>query len=335
MVASAAMRADPQGPLAALEAALRDPDTRVHWDPWLVYGDWLDAHGDVRGRLIALEHRRATAVLDDYAARTLTAEIEALVAAEGEAWVLPDMPAQGAVQLRHGFVVGLSLALTPDNLDLLARWLELGHGRLLSELRLVLHAEEEGEGGQPGWQPDSPWTPVPVPLSEVEQLLALDLGGLSRLGLTYGSLGPAGVAALGRCDALARLRHLDLSCAHIGDAGLEALAAAAVFAPSAGPLDSLTLDRNAITAAGLRALVAAPFAPALRHLDLRENPIGDDGARVLANAERLPLQRLDLHFGDVGPDGTRILAGSKHLSFSIRRRFSTHYGIRRGPTDPA
>ena len=42
----------------ALERELRLQSSA--WEPWLVYADWLSERDDVRGRLIALEHHRAT-----------------------------------------------------------------------------------------------------------------------------------------------------------------------------------------------------------------------------------------------------------------------------------
>ena len=50
--------------IAALEAQLRRnlADPAMDWASWRVYGDWLLEQGDLRGELIAIEHRLAVSV---------------------------------------------------------------------------------------------------------------------------------------------------------------------------------------------------------------------------------------------------------------------------------
>jgi hypothetical protein len=87
------------------------------------------------------------------------------------------------------------------------------------------------------------------------------------------------------------------------------------FAPPAlglPMLRSLRLETR-LGPAGTRAL-APSFAPSLRRLDLSRCGLGDDGARVLAEAPSLPdLEVLALAGNGIGPEGARALAGTARL----------------------
>ncbi len=79
----------------ALEQAIeRDPDAA---EPWRVYADWLQQHGDPRGELAALQHRGATrAQVEAY----LSAHAPALLGPLAPVWELGGLK----LQWRFGFI---------------------------------------------------------------------------------------------------------------------------------------------------------------------------------------------------------------------------------------
>ena len=110
---------------------------------------------------------------------------------------------------------------------------------------------------------------------------------LGSLVLSRNALSASDLAALFG-GALA-LHELDLDHCRVGDAGCRALCAAEQ------PLTHLKLAGNAVTAAGVRALLEARFVPSLVLLVLWNNPIGDEGcAAVVSCAELARLERLSL-----------------------------------------
>jgi hypothetical protein len=72
---------------------------------------------------------------------------------------------------------------------------------------------------------------------------------------------------------------------------------------------------NRIRSAGARGLVESGGLPALAHLDLRHNPIGDTGALVLAQCrDSARLRVLDLYNCSIRDEGGQALADSPWLS---------------------
>ena len=98
------------------------------------------------------------------------------------------------------------------------------------------------------------------------------LTGLRTLILNDAPLGEAGGRALASCPALHRLRFLVLSRAELGNAGWSALTNGHHFRD----LTRLMLASNQIDGLGLLPSTRDPF-PRLRELELRDNPIDDDG----------------------------------------------------------
>lgn len=267
---------------------------------WLVYGDWLLEHDDVRGTLVQLE-RRLPASRDR---RALEAEIAALVAKHQARWRETLPPEIDVVGWRHGFVTAIAITWSDDAPAQLARALELPVAKFVRCVRLgdpggVEVDEEEIEDFEN-------YTPPPI---EAAALATLALGGATQLELPYVRIGDAGAQALATSPALANLEHLDLRYAGIGDDGIGALAA------SLPRVRRLHLQRNRIGPVGA---VALARLGALVELDLRYNPLGAEGARALAAAPFLPqLARLALYRADVTADGARALATSQ-LAPSLR-----------------
>jgi uncharacterized protein (TIGR02996 family) len=300
----------------ALERELRLQSSA--WEPWLVYADWLSERDDVRGRLIALEHHRATTRLRPDEQRAIAAEIDELIAAHQAEWLIPEMPDACKFEWRYGFVTGVAFPLAEDHLVQLQALLEHPQARLLSALRLRRpELDDDGEFDEEAFE--NGYTPEPVAESLLASLFQLDLSQIHALAIEYTPIGREGAKLLASCSTLTQLRSLDLRYGYLDDEAIELLTRAAVF----DEIGSLKLQRNRIGPAGARALAAAPEFARLSTLDLRENPLGQAGADALAGSPNLArLRSLYLYFDDVGLDGARALSTSPHLRFEIRRHWA-------------
>jgi uncharacterized protein (TIGR02996 family) len=300
----------------ALERELRLQPTA--WEPWLVYADWLSERGDVRGRLIALEHRRATSRLRPDEQRAIAAEIDELIAAHQADWRIPDMPETCKFEWHRGFIIGVEFPLAELHLDSLRALLEHPQARLLSALRLrAPEGEDDGEFDEEAFEQG--YAPDPIAEQLLAALFGLDLSQINSLAIEYTAIGRHGARLLASCPTLAQLRALDLRYGYLDDEAIEMLTAGAVF----NQVRSLKLQRNRIGPAGARALAAAPAFARLTTLDLRENPLGQAGAEALAGSANLArLDALYLYFDDVGLEGARALSTSPHLPFEIRRHWA-------------
>jgi hypothetical protein len=165
---------------------------------------------------------------------------------------------------------------------------------------------------------EEPW---PEPLTEVA-LRPARLGFLGAQALVEGSgfarlgalalddprCGVAGarliLGAHERAPALRSLSLMGTAGFALGDAGARALAE---LAPES--LRELALCRHGISDAGASALATSALAARLERLDLRDNLIGDAGARALSRALRGGL-RLDLSGNRVGSRGAHALRSS-------------------------
>lgn len=160
---------------------------------------------------------------------------------------------------------------------------------------------------------------------------------LHRLDVSDDGLGDAGVAALLGSAQLAGLRELDLSQNQLTAAG------ASLLAEAPPQLEVLRLGDNPLGAAGaisiaeamgrlrLRTLgvrgaelpadglVAILDAARLLALDASRNPLGLEGAGVLAHSVGLrTIEALDLRQTNLGPDGVAAFLASDNLG-SVRR----------------
>lgn len=159
---------------------------------------------------------------------------------------------------------------------------------------------------------DEDGNPRPLPPLEAAALAALDLGGLRELDLSYFRIGDPGAEHLASAASTGRIETLDLRYCGLGAKGAAALAGSAAFAG----VRRLHLQRNRITAEGVRALTRLTH---VEELDLRYNPVGEDGARALAEAPFAPrLRRLRLHRQDVTDAGVRVLASAPRLPSVLR-----------------
>ncbi len=130
-------------------------------------------------------------------------------------------------------------------------------------------------------------------------LRRLDLQGASNASNTVGA---DGLSTLAAASWFANLEFLGLAmCGEPGNASVQtALARGASI--KCADLSSLGLTEEFIqVASGL------PVWRNLEMLSLARNPIGDNGAQLIAQCRRLPAT-LILHHCDIGPDGLRFLA---------------------------
>jgi hypothetical protein len=168
---------------------------------------------------------------------------------------------------------------------------------------------------------------------DIERLVELPiLKGIEELSL-YADDGIAarGASALARCAYLSKLRSLNIRNSKVTAAHLRTILRSKHFSH----VEELDLNFNRFGPAGAKLLAAWPNTARLRRLelnrckipwkamrsllrsdrleslDLGDNPIGDEGAIVIA-ALRAPLTSLNLHRVSLGDSGAMALAASSH-----------------------
>lgn len=284
-----------------LDQILADPDDDALR---LVYADQLLAAGDARGEYIAVEARLDAAPRGSHARAELARRRVALREAHGAAW-WPELP-ERRIGTRYGFAE--TVALYPIELELLPRLasrepirtlelLEYRRGAWLSRSpgpnqvrRLVVHSQRD-ESLNSGELQDLWQSPL---CDEIEELVVACWSAAGWL--------PAG-AQLTRC------RRLCLAGADLATGSFES------------PLDALrrwtrhmhleVLDVShcrGMSVVGVAALMSLRL-PALRVLRMSGNPVGDEGARMLASYVReLPaLERLELLDAGISARGAAML----------------------------
>lgn len=135
-----------------------------------------------------------------------------------------------------------------------------------------------------------------------------------ELALTFTGLGPEGLAALVDAGVLAEMDSLQLAGNPLGDAGAEVLAR---LAPQTGGLSHVNLGWTGLSPRGLAVLLdSGLFDKGIEYLELRGNPLGEAGLRLLAERPRPPAAILRL---DDGPPAliealrarTRVIAAPR------------------------
>jgi uncharacterized protein (TIGR02996 family) len=290
---------------------------------YLVYGDWLQAHGDPRGSLIAIQAARCAADTPELAAAEL-----ALLSAHRAALLAFDPPPR--VEWHLGFWRGLTVGASdrgspPGGGADLARLLEAPSARFVRELRVL------GPGG-----PDRFALAARAgdTLRELEIASASDaitdrdvhaLGAcrrLRKLTLTpCEQVTPDGLAGL---VELRELAHLELRGCVMSDVGAARLAGL--------PLSSVRLDAIAdLGPAGMRALAALPLTSlelyALDH-PAHRHELSDAAVAELASHPTLAnLELAGARIGGRGAAALGTLASLRRLripSSSISDRHAGH-----------
>lgn len=144
-----------------------------------------------------------------------------------------------------------------------------------------------------------------------------DAAGLEELSLPENRLGPKAARPLAASDKLRSLRRLDLAGNPLGDEGAETLARAELPA-----LVELRLAGCGIGPRGARALASSPLAARLERLVLSGNPLGDDGARALADGDWPRLRALDLARARLGARAAWALAAAPSLAALVALRLT-------------
>jgi uncharacterized protein (TIGR02996 family) len=136
------------------------------------------------------------------------------------------------------------------------------------------------------------------------------LSGLRVLNLNS-CLADSAAAALAQMS-FPGLRKLSLGTSRFGNDLLEALAEAPLLA---GVVDLYLGGTSLREAAPLRTFLHSPYLTQLRTLNLDRCHIGNDGAKVLADAPVVAgVHTLSLNACEIGPAGFAALAGSAYLS---------------------
>jgi uncharacterized protein (TIGR02996 family) len=258
----------------ALEAAIvAAPDDPA---PYLVYADWLEAHGDPRAALIRLQQATRSSRARAAASAHLAAHAGAL---------LPPAPLGSQLVWRNGFVRSAGVAIDLEGKPLarqLARLLGHPSTRFLDELRLF----------------------VPGRLI----LGALDLPALTRAELRAGSMSPAAARAI----ATARWPKLASLEVGYGTRGARLADVAALLVRSDLPeLRHLGLSSADLADRLPPLLAASPLLPRLQTLDLSTSTLTDAGARALASQRDAfhHLDVLDVRHNQLTAAGKRALRG--------------------------
>ena len=293
--------------LSFLEAIREDPADDV---PRLVFADWLEDEGDYdRAEFIRVQCELARGVRDRGRSLELLARYRHLFEANREKWLGPLAELAPDALFERGFVdsIRVSASLFLEHAEAIFGQhpirklrLERAH-RILYEVAACPH-----------------------------------LADLNALDLQAEPLRDDGLAILGRCKVLSRLRTLDLpriECTGEGVrgllgrgavAGLESLnlrhnpamgnAGVAAIAGSLRHLRRLDLATTGIDDEGVEMIAAAPAFRDLRFLRLMGNPLGYSAIERLCEAfSQGSLEMLDVRGCVAGAEGLRQRFGSRVL----------------------
>ncbi len=325
-----------------LEAIAAEPDELAHR---LVYADWLEEQGSprdqARAEFIRLQVERAALPPAHPRARALQRREDELLQRHGGEWSAEVAPLVRHWQFHRGFIE--AVRLTVEQL--------VHNGQQLLRLAPVRRMQLRCTSALPAILSHSPGSARVLAdvlsrlevldlnrehLGEAAGLALLELPTLPKLKalhLGHNSLSAAGVQVLAESPVLAglraleftgsveslqallhsprltSLRELSLAGGRLGDRVGRLLAGSGLL----GRLRGLSLAHAQMSATGLAALVGSPAAEGLEELDLSFNPLGVEGARVLARS--LPrLGELNLSRTRLGNEGAAILAESGLLS---------------------
>ncbi len=327
---------DQEGLLAAIRD---DPLDDV---PRLACADWLEEQGGpgeaARAELIRVQLALAGAAEDDPARPELLLRERELLDAHQLRWNEPLADVAAALTFVRGF---------PEQATLTAEDF-LIQGERLFELAPITHLELVEASPVIDQVARSPLLGRLHTLAlrgerglKARGLRALlespHLARLRKLELAGHGLEREGARLLAEARRLGGLRELLLGYNRLGDEGVERL----LQAPWLGRLTRLDLCANNLSAAAVEHLTAGDL-PALRHLDLGYNNVGNAGADLLAWSSLLSglevlrlgrnaieregvaalarspysggLRHLDLGLNYVGRAGMRALAWSPHLA---------------------
>ncbi len=286
---------------ALLQAILDDPDSDT---PRLVYADWLDEHDQpIRAEFIRLQidiaHKQATlprVMLNRHV--DLFRRNQELIDNHREELLGPlvALPSNTKIEFQRGFVSEMSLRVMSFHQHLRGLLKRLPHPRLIIEDSLQEVREILGFFvSQAYWEHHTHLVTGIRTLRfsfEDDPDLNTDLPA-SLVGL-YPLHWP-------------RVEELDISGCRLGDLNADKLIRYETF-PT---LTNLDLSENELTDTSVTTLLNSGLAAQLGRLIFGGNPIGDDGAVILA--ERWPtgaadkLEHLNMRLTNIGPRGQQAL----------------------------
>lgn len=330
----------------ALEQAIaRDPYDRAAYS---VYADWLQAHGDPRGELAALQlagkDTAALALLERHAP-TLLGPLAAHAVCYDH---LYHQPAREAFTWRYGFIHAARMSRTAtwvthfpgDIAHVLAVLLDHPSGRLLCELTLMYGNDHDEDltaliGAVAARRP--PALRKLVIGDAVDQISWYRVGKLGKLWSACPKLEvfelEAGEFELGTIEA-PELRRAIIKTGGLTRANGKAIAAAAM--PRIEHLEIYVGDSQygaSCKLADLRPLLARADLPQLRRLGVMNAEFADALCGELATARLVrQLSHLDLSHGLMSDDGARTIAAHRaafaHLDvLDVSHNYLTKSGI--------
>jgi uncharacterized protein (TIGR02996 family) len=142
------------------------------------------------------------------------------------------------------------------------------------------------------------------------------LNGLRQLDLSTNPLGDEGAVALAQAPWLEHLTRLDLGKTELGARGL----AAVLNAPQLTRLKHLRLDQLLLDQEAAVVLARSPQLTSVTSLTLQFARVSVEGLRLLADSPYLRPEVLDVIYSPLGEAGARVLADSRLLE-RVRRLF--------------
>jgi uncharacterized protein (TIGR02996 family) len=251
---------------AFLHEIIANPDDDT---PRLIYADYLDERGDLRGEFIRVQvelaHLPARSIRRLSRRRELEAREQELLQKYHLDWVGTLQKLLSGMLAGVGFSRGFVEKVTVDARGFLVHAEELFRLTPLQHVRLFLAQS----GPFPSITNSDRIVSRLAPLPQLARLFTLDLHGIG--------LGSEGVCGLATSPYLIRLSHFLLSCNSLGETGAQALA----DSPGFPKLAVLDLSYNRIGDAAALALAQSRHLLNLSSLDLRCNPIGPEGIEAL------------------------------------------------------
>ena len=295
---------------AFLQAIKDSPDEE---GPRFIFADWLDEHGDPRGKLMRAQCQLEAPQENDPQRHELQQEVSSALQTLSP-W-LDDRPIWRGDWKSHR---GLLTFWVNVHLDFENRWQALlehewwpwvdylhVYARTIdSVMTLVESPQLSNLNSLNLWN-------NPVNVATAKALAqSPHVRNLISLKLSRTSVGNAGVEALAVSPSLGNLRRLELSYAILGTAGIEALAESKVLTD----LRILNLSYNHVGDDGIESFASSPIVKELRVLDLSGAQLGDQGAVALASTPSLSnLQVLHLQHNEIGDRGAEAIAQSPYL----------------------
>jgi uncharacterized protein (TIGR02996 family) len=287
---------------AFLDAVVAAPEDDA---PRLIYADWFEEHGfGERAEFIRVQCELARKPKYDPSRLALQNRELELLAENGEVWAKPVTAITRDYEFHRGFV---------DTVAIGGRKL-LTHGAKLFRLAPIRHVKVLRLGSSNVTTADL------AKCNPIAQIRGLVL---------QGKLSADEMRTLVTAPGLKRLSALILECSFPPKA-LDPLLAGCL--PHLETLD-LSVETSVLTMADVETLAKADWAPAIKHLNLKNQHINVGGVHAIAASRRLKgLRRLKLHNCRVGLGGVRALAESSSLSnlttLDLRRNRLTDSAVR-------